>query len=89
MLPKGTPQEQDALRVGKMTDQANRALGQEGYRTDLARMQIQAVDNLILNHKFEDPNLERIRRRAQAEWLERSRAADNMVDALIRPLDKD
>lgn len=89
MLPKGTPQEQDALRVGKMADQSNRALGQEGYRTDLARMQIQAVDNLILNHKFEDPNLERIRRRAQGEWLERSRAADNMVDALIRPLDKD
>lgn len=88
MLPKGSPQEQDALRSAKMLDQGNRALGNEGYRTDLARMQIQAVDNIILNHKFEDPNLEKIRRRAQGNWLESSRAADNMIDALIRPLDR-
>lgn len=89
MLPKGTPQEQEGLKVGIAADKQNRALGNEGYRTDLARMQIQAVDNIILNHKFEDPNLERIRRRAQGEWLSASRAADNMIDALIRPLDRD
>ena len=89
MLPKGTPQEQEAQRVGVMADKGNRALEQDGYRTDLSRMQIQAVDNIILNHKFEDPNLERIRRRAQGEWLNASRAADNMIDALIRPLDRD
>lgn len=89
MLPTGTPQQQEALKVGQRMDAGNRAMGTEGYRTDLARMQLQAIDNIILNHKFEDPNLERIRRRAATDWQNHSRAADNMIDALVKPLDRD
>lgn len=89
MLPKGNAQQQAGLTASIAADKQNRVLGNEGYRSDLARIQIQAVDNIILNHKFEDANLERIRRRAQGEWLSASRAADNMIDALIRPIDRD
>lgn len=89
LMPKGTQSQQDAMRVGIMTDKGNASLENAGYRTDLARQQMQAVDSAILNGKFEDPNIERIRKRVAGEWLERSKAADNMIDSLIRPLDRE
>lgn len=89
MLPKGTGSQQDAMRVGIMSDKGNAALDSPGFRTDLARQQIQAVDSAILNGKFEDPHIEQIRKRVAKDWLTASRNADNMIDSLIRPLDRE
>src|SRR3546814_11859945 len=53
------------------------------YRSDLARKQIAAVDQIILTHKFDDPNLERLRKKAAQHWEETSSMADNFIDGLI------
>src|SRR3546814_6598275 len=53
------------------------------YRSDLARKQIAAVDQIILTHKFDDPNLERLRKKAAQHWEETSSMADNFIDCLF------
>src|SRR3546814_1015907 len=60
LIPQGTPAEKEAQRVAAMSDRGSAAMeNQFTYRSDLARKQIAAVDQIILTHKFDDPNLER------------------------------
>src|SRR3546814_1195119 len=64
LIPQGTPAEKEAQRVAAMSDQGSAAMeNQFTYRSDLARKQIAAVDQIILTHKFDDPNLERLRKK--------------------------
>src|SRR3546814_12067118 len=71
-------------RVAAMSDQGSAAMeNQFTYRSDLARKQIAAVDQIILTHKFDDPNLERLRKKAAQHWEETSSMADNFIDGLI------
>src|SRR3546814_7028064 len=67
-----------------MSDQGSAAMeNQFTYRSDLARKQIAAVYQIILTHKFDDPNLERLRKKAAQHWEETSSMADNFIDGLI------
>src|SRR3546814_617263 len=84
LIPQGTPAEKEAQRVAAMSDQGSAAMeNQFTYRSDLARKQIAAVDQIILTHKFDDPNLERLRKKAAQHWEETSSMADNFIDGLI------
>lgn len=76
MLPTGTAEEQAAqnLRAPMRSE-----LGQ---KTSLTYQQLDAASNIVLNHKFEDPALERIRRKAATTWVEANRAADSWADTL-------
>src|SRR3546814_10400795 len=70
--------------LAAMSDQGSAAMeNQFTYRSDLARKQIAAVDQIILTHKFDDPNLERLRKKAAQHWEETSSMADNFIDGLI------
>src|SRR3546814_15636857 len=81
LIPQGTPAEKEAQRVAAMSDQGSAAMeNQFTYRSDLARKQIAAVDQIILTHKFDDPNLERLRKKAAQHWEETSSMADNFID---------
>src|SRR3546814_14850594 len=67
-----------------MSDQGSAAMeNQFTYRSDLARKQIAAVDQIILTHKFDDPNLERLRKKAAQHLEETSSMPANFIDALI------
>src|SRR3546814_5639157 len=62
LIPQGTPAEKEAQRVAAMSDQCSSAMeNQFTYRSDLARKQIAAVDQIILTHKSADPNLKRLK----------------------------
>lgn len=76
MLPKGTAEQQAAqnLRAPMRSEL--------GEKTSLTYMQLDSASNIVLNHKFEDPALERIRRKAATKWVEANRAADSWADSL-------
>lgn len=92
LMPKGTPEERQAQAaaaggdaVALVTQQATQPglTGSFTYRSDLARRQIEAVDQIILSHKFDDPDTERLRKEIAKDWKALSSTADNFIDGLI------
>lgn len=89
LIPQGTARQQEGMEIGKLSDRIHNAPGSMNlfgiptYRTDLAARQINSIDQIITNHKFDDPQVEALRKRAAKGWQAQSESADHFIDGLL------
>lgn len=94
LLPKGNEQQtQEMLSAAQAEASIPQGIrsginpvgpsGTYSVRTPLAIAQINAIDTIITSHKFDDPEVEAIRKELAKDWKDFSRQSDNFIDGLI------
>ena len=77
LIPQGSQAQQ--------AENANQAASRSSFapRTSLTQMQVDAIDTIIATHKFDDPEVEDIRKQISRDWKERSEMTNRFYDGLI------
>ena len=77
LIPQGSQAQQ--------AENANQGASRSSFapRTSLTQMQVDAIDTIIATHKFDDPEVEDIRKQISRDWKERSEMTNRFYDGLI------